>query len=122
MSYDLNFWRQSADESRTPQAIYETFCAGEEVHGLVELPMSEMVAALIDAFPEAESGETGPSGRWFEGISGGGAMTIEWTRFFLRADCYGMTGDDMNKVIDVAHRFECPLYDPQVNERFDGSR
>jgi hypothetical protein len=30
-----------------------------------------------------------------------------------------MSGDDMNILIDVAAEFDCPLYDPQEDERFD---
>lgn len=34
-------------------------------------------------------------------------------------DCYGMDGEDMNKFIDILFEYGCPLYDPQVGERYD---
>mgnify|MGYP001816391924 CR=1 FL=1 len=43
-----------------------------------------------------------------------GAFQIFTTHQFFRVDCYGMNGEDMNKFIDVANEFDCPLYDPQV--------
>ena len=38
---------------------------------------------------------------------------------FVRIDCYGMKGEDMNKFIDILDEYGCPLYDSQVGERFD---
>jgi len=29
-----------------------------------------------------------------------------------------MSGDDMNRIVNVAIGLGCPLYDPQVGERF----
>lgn len=118
MSYDLNFWRQKPDEARSPLAIYQALCAGESVEGLVELPITEMVAAILEAFPGSTSGPNGESGLFIEDIDGGGALMAGWSPVHLRVDCYGATGEAMNRVIDVGLRFECPLYDPQVNERF----
>ena len=34
--------------------------------------------------------------------------------------CREMSEDDMNTLIDIAAKFDCPLYDPQVSMRFDG--
>jgi hypothetical protein len=31
-----------------------------------------------------------------------------------------MSGDDMNTLIETAVEFECPLYDPQEDRRYDG--
>ena len=40
----------------------------------------------------------------------------------LRAEhTQGMAGDDMNLLIDVGTAFDCPLFDPQVPKRFDGT-
>jgi hypothetical protein len=50
-----------------------------------------------------------------------GSFQIYTTSQFFRIDCYGMDGEDINKFIDVGAEFDCPLYDPQVNQRFDGS-
>jgi hypothetical protein len=33
--------------------------------------------------------------------------------------CRGTSGDDMNRLIDIAVDQGCHLYDPQANERFD---
>lgn len=34
--------------------------------------------------------------------------------------CCRLSGNDMNMLIDIAAEFDCPLYDPQEDRRFDG--
>lgn len=43
-----------------------------------------------------------------------GTFQIMTTPQFVR-----MEGEDMNKFIDTLDEYGCPLYDPQVGERFD---
>ncbi|MFB6366438.1 hypothetical protein ACFCP7_20665 [Paenibacillus elgii] len=50
---------------------------------------------------------------------GKGVFQLFTTEQFVRVDCYGVSGDDMNKLIDILLKYDCPLYDPQVSERFD---
>ena len=51
---------------------------------------------------------------------GRGAFQIFTTPQVLRFDCYGMSEQDMNALMDVPLDFGCPLYDPQIETRFDG--
>ena len=46
-------------------------------------------------------------------------MTSTTTSQSVMIDCYGMDGEDMNKFIDILFEYGCPLYDPQVGERYD---
>lgn len=54
--------------------------------------------------------------------SGQGAFSIFTTSQIIRFDCYGMSEKDMNLLIDIMLAYDCPLFDPQINERFDGKR
>ena len=36
---------------------------------------------------------------------------------FVRFEYYGMEVEDMNRIMN---KYGCPLYDPQVPQRFDG--
>ena len=37
----------------------------------------------------------------------------------MKRRCYDMLGKDMNRLIDVMIKIDCPLYDSQVHERYD---
>lgn len=114
MSYDINFWRYKPGISLDHQEVYELLSDGKRVEGLEDLPIREMLARLESQFADWERlGE-----RNFEG-GNRGAFEIFTTPQFLRVDCYGMSGDDMNQIIDIANEFGCPLFDPQVGKRFD---
>lgn len=116
MGYDLNFWRYTPGVRRDHQAVYEQLSNGQEVAGLERLPVSEITARIAEVF-ERHWQRIGTDG-WER--DAGGAFQLTTTPQFVRVDCYGMAGDDMNRIIDVLLEFDCPLYDPQAGERFDG--
>lgn len=37
----------------------------------------------------------------------------------VRLNCYGMSGYDMNLLMDMMSDFNCPVYDPKEAVRFD---
>jgi len=49
------------------------------------------------------------------------AFDLMVTPQFVRTDCYGMTEDNMNKIIDILYEYGCPLYDSVIDVRFDES-
>ncbi len=116
MSYDINFWKQSAGFSRAPQEIYEQLCDGKPVDGLVDLPVHEFLARIKAVFP----GTTENAGTLDFDSENSGAFQVSWPPQHVRVDCYQMPGEEMNKFIDIAAEFGCPLYDPQTGERFEG--
>jgi hypothetical protein len=38
----------------------------------------------------------------------------------IKIDCYGTQGSDMDILVGALDEFKCPLYDPQIPERYDG--
>ena len=48
------------------------------------------------------------------------AFELYLTKQFVRVDCYRMTEQNINKIIDVLLKYDCPLYDAAIDVRFDG--
>ena len=117
MSYDLDFWQyETARPMADHHAVYERLSEGEFVAGLRTIPIDAILAKLDGVF--SSLGWTKLDETNWEGQAG--AFQIFTTPQFLRIDCYGMNGEDMNRVIDLASGFGLPLYDPQVGKRYDG--
>ena len=116
MSYDLNFWKYKNNVYLNNQEVYEKCSDGETVEGLDELPIIEIKKQIAKEFSEwfLESD-------FFENPKGEGAFDVFTTSQFVRFNCsMKMQGEDMNRLIDVMLKHDCPLYDPQVPQRYDG--
>lgn len=116
MSYDLDFWKQPPGSVFDPQATYERLSSGESVEGLLNLPIEMIMQKIAETFHDWVRLD---DATWESAKRG--SFQVYTTPQFLRVDCYGMDGEDMNTLIDIAHDFGCPLYDPQVGTRFDAS-
>jgi hypothetical protein len=115
MGYDLNFWKQNGDVAMAPSEVYQRLCEGKHIEGLVELPVTEIVARFRNDF---DRGWTQVADNAWQRKKGKGSFTLETSRFHFRVDCFGLAGADMNRLIDIGLAFDCPLYDPQVGERY----
>lgn len=118
MSYDLNFWKQKAGVKLDPQVVYEKLSDGKRVKGLETLPIDQILTRFQEVF--AKGWEQLDPLNW-ERKRSKGSFQIFTTPQYFRVDCYGMSGEDMNKIVDIGLDFDCPLFDPQVGKRFDGS-
>lgn len=114
MSYDLDFWRYKPGVVLNHQQVYEQLSDGQTVDGLEELPINDILARVKEVFADWQQLD----GANYDG-GDRGAFQITTTPQLFRVDCWGMDGEDMNRFIDVANEFDCPLYDPQVGERYD---
>ena len=116
MSYDLDFWKYKKGAYFDNQEVYEKCSDEQTVEGLENLPIESI---LEDIRMEFISWKMIESNIDFENPKGKGAFQIFTTKQFVRFDCYGMDGEDMNRIIDVMDKYDCPLYDPQVSQRYD---
>ncbi len=114
MSYDLDFWKYKKGTHLNHQKVYESLCDGSYVEGLETLPVREIIDDFKKEFKDWTIQEND-----FE-KEGSGSFQIYTTEQFVRVDCYGVSGDNMNRMIDIMLKYDCPLYDPQINTRFDG--
>jgi hypothetical protein len=120
VSYELIFWQQDGSRALDPADAYQELMArAGTVQGLTEIPVDAFLEELAAAFLGAAR-EVNGSGEWlvWVGNKQQAVLEVTWSRQHVRADCLGLSGDDMNRVVDVAIGIGCPLYDPQSGERF----
>lgn len=116
MSVDLNFWKYKENTEHHHETVYQAACCGGEVMEELEfLPIDDILNKVATAFSDWTIQD---GGKYFE-KEGYGAFQIFTTSQIVRFDCYGMQEDDMNSLMDILIDFGCPLYDPQISERFD---
>lgn len=116
MSYDLTFWKQGPACSIQPSNIYRDLQDGSAVEGLEIIPTAAFLARIHQKFP----GITEDDGPVFWEGGKRGMFELYSSDQHVHFCCRHLSGDDMNAIIDVAAEFDCPLYDPQEDRRFDG--
>jgi len=114
MSYDLSFWKYSDGVSLNHHEIYLALSNGDEIEGIQSIDSEAIRQTVESEFLRIGWSRLGPND--FE--SDAGSFQLYHTEQLFRVDCYGMSGDDMNRLIDIAVGFGCRLYDPQVGERY----
>ncbi len=114
MEYELGFWKYKEGIYKNNQRIYTLLSRGEEVYGIDDLPTSDILEDLKEVFNDWKLVE---ENEYEKENSGFFQFTVK--NNFVRFDCYQMDEDDMNKFIDIMYEYDCPLYDPQENKRFD---
>ena len=119
MAYELAFWRQLNRNHGDSQATYERLLNGERMDGIADLDVVGMLDALQAVFPSSTREQNGPS-EWmtWESPNGADSFQVEWTSQFVGVTCRHVHSHDMNRIIDWAAGFDCPLYDPQTGEQF----
>ena len=117
MGYDLNFWKYKKDVYLDNQDTYIKCSEKGLVDGLEDLPIETIIKDIQQKFANWKMEGSNID---FENPDGKGAFGISTTKQFVRFDCYGMEGEDMNQIIEVMVTYNCPLYDPQVPQRYDG--
>lgn len=122
MSYDLYFWREELKSSMKPDEIVDLLGMEQPVDGFSKFPNSAVVEAFQQEFPEMvpEMHQLA-----WQGHDTGFEISLSHPdddhAHLISATCgYGLLkhADVLNRIIDVAHRFGCGLYDPQVPARY----
>ena len=103
--------------------VYRSLINGRPVDGLAILPISSILSELVAALPGSvrESNERGLE--WIDWISNEDQSSVQiwWSDVHVHADCRNVSYEVANRIIGVLAGFGCPLYDPQVDKRFDSS-
>ena len=60
---------------------------------------------------------------WIDWMSEDESASIQiwWSDVHVLADCRNVPYEIVNRIIDVLAQFDCPVYDPQVDRRFDSA-
>ncbi|MFV7234146.1 hypothetical protein [Flavobacterium sp. ZB4R12] len=113
--YELLFWRYQDGIYLNHHLVYEAIIEEQEVEGLEELPVTIILNRINTLFSQWEKVD---DNSW-KNNKGKGAFQIKTTPQSIQIDCYGTEGKIMNQLVDALAEFNCPLYDPQVPERYD---
>ena len=111
MSYDLVFWRQTRMLKASPAAIDTSLVAGNRVRGLKKLPLTAILAALGSEFETFDS-TTG------HGKSESGSFDVAWSEYHFSFMTYGGV-EHIARIVVLMRVYQCPLFDPQQNVRYD---
>ncbi|MCG6884124.1 MAG: hypothetical protein LJE62_10270 [Silicimonas sp.] len=116
MSYDLVFWRYSDEGTPRTHADHLAIYTANGTEGLEPLPKGEVESALHSAMPEDWVFDD--ESAWVRET--GGTIQIYWSSpCMVLFHLYGKwSGGDANRLIGVMNGFGCPLFDPQIPERF----
>ena len=115
--YELLFWRYQDGIYLNHQEVCEAIEQQQEVEGLEELPITLILNRVNSLFSKWERVD---ENSW-KNTHGPGAFHIRSTPQSIKIDCYGPEGKSMDLLVDILEEFKCPLYDPQVPERYDGN-
>jgi hypothetical protein len=113
--YELLFWRYLEEVYLNHHEVYEALVEKEEVEGLEKLPVEVIMNRIASVFSDWEKVD---DNSW-QNTKGKGAFQVISTPQSVKIDCYGTVGKTMDKLVDLMEEFKCPLYDPQVPERYD---
>ena len=114
--YELVFWIYQDGIYLNHHLVYEALAEEEHVEGLVDLPTSVILNRINTLFSKWERVD---ENSW-KNNNGPGAFQVRTTSQSIKIDCYGTQGSDMDILVNALEEFKCPLYDPQVPERYDG--
>ena len=119
MSYELIFWRQTPTQTMSPSAIFESLSNEQDVEGLADLPIEDILSTVTRDFPGTVRERNGSS-EWLVWMSHNekGSFELTWSRQHIRVDSRHLHSDQMNQLIEIGAAFGCPLFDPQTRERF----
>ncbi len=115
MSVELDFWKYRQGVKKDDGKIYEAVCCrGQELDCLEELPIDEIISCIGKEFSDWKT-----VGRENYEKDDRGTFSLSTTSQSVRIDCYDMSGEDMIRLVELMKGFDCPLYDPNLGERFD---
>lgn len=123
MSYQLYFWKQSANVNATPLETVEAISNGEEPQYLERINIEALLIDIFEQWPEHEKsfGNDGQLSQvLIEFKDSKSCVVLDWSLKHLFVESHSAPGEELNTFIDLAAKYECPLFDPQTNQRYVG--
>jgi len=106
----LYLWREQGDGGQASANVQRLLDAGEDVEGLADLPIKDMIGRLKDEFPGCK--EIAGLLRWQADQP---YWQATWGWQFLRLESDHLTDEQRDKFFEVARAFACKVFDPQLN-------
>jgi hypothetical protein len=110
----LFFWRQDPATALPPASIAAELHAGNEVEGLIDLPVQEILVQLKGAFPDAveKAGEL----MWRKGEE---SFEATWSWQHVSFHGTDLADDTRSRLIAVLEAYDCGAYDAQLGIRLE---
>jgi hypothetical protein len=102
----LLFWKPGPKVKLSAPEIAREIVWGEEVEGLIDLPVREIIDRLKAEFPQCEE----KSGL-LVCRADAGTCEITWSWQFLRAECQDLATADRERLIEAVESFDCMAYE-----------
>ncbi len=117
MGRQLAFWKYEDGIYLDNREVYMTSCIeGKIVNGLAQLPYTEILVKLNNAFSSYTKLDT------YNFESAKGSFTVYPRQQSVLFDCsFSLPETELNSIIDIMLEYGCPYYDPQIAVRFDGT-
>ena len=115
MARDLNFWKTKKDLMISNSEIYKNLTKGKYLDYICDIPSKQVLEDFKIEFSEWKYSDDLIFSKGQE------SFQLLITNQFVRADCYSMSEQNMNKIIDILLKYDCPLYDAAIDVRFDGN-
>jgi hypothetical protein len=104
----LLFWNPGPKSRLSAAEVAQELLWGEEVEGLIDLPVKEIIERLKSEFPQHDE-QPGTL------VAHGGVGTFEatWTWQHVRVDCHDLLASDRQRLINAVESLGCMAYDSQ---------
>jgi hypothetical protein len=121
MAYELVFWKDAGAQA-SPADVYRALCEDLEAPGLEALDPAPMLELVASSFPGCERHELPDGGEvlWESPSEPRRGFQLAWDTRHIHVRCQRLSLDEINFLVDAALAIDCPLYDPQIDQRFDG--
>lgn len=123
MSYDLYFWRQSKVCDESPSEIMKKLIEEEIVECVEIMPIDEIIFKIKKTFQEIHENKTNnpnlPIQLIWDSPTDDSCFLLSWSNKYLAVEGHGVDGEIFNTIIDVMALYNCPLYDPQTDTRYE---
>lgn len=108
-THTLLFWRPSPAATLSAKEIGRDLLWGEEVEGLIDLPVREILDRLKAEYPRHEEK---PGALICQ--AGDASFEVTWSWQHLRVQHSALPPDERERLIDAVESFECMAFDGQT--------
>jgi hypothetical protein len=108
----LVLWRERKETGLAPARVHERLESGDDVEGLDDLPIREMIDKIRHEFPGSQEGAG-----VLQWNSGEESFRATWTWQYLRFDAQQLSEEHREKLFELARQFHCPVFDASMNLR-----
>jgi hypothetical protein len=110
--YSLYFWNEPPGFPSTPAHIAQELQYGNDVEGLIDLPVKEIIDRLKAEFPGAVEKAGVLSAK-----ADPGSFEASWSWQHVKIDCHELPDETRQRLCDLMQEFGAAAYDPQLNLR-----